>query len=108
VDLLSVVHKTMLPYYRFYASPKGLMDLDGFTRFCCDFGIFPDILSKPKVYRFFKTLSTFYQEPSNPQAAVIDEHLFIEALALTAFEVIYKYPQPDNAEKVSNFIQPLP
>ena len=82
----------MLPYYRFYANSKGLIDLDAFVRFCSDFGIFPDILSKPKVYRFFKTLSTFYQEPNKSQAAVIDEHLFIEALALTAFEVIYKDP----------------
>jgi hypothetical protein len=32
---------------------------------------------------------------------MIDEHLFIEALALSAFEVIYKDPQPENSEKVS-------
>lgn len=32
---------------------------------------------------------------------VIDEHLFVEALALTAFEVKYREPQPTNAEKVS-------
>ena len=31
---------------------------------------------------------------------MIDEHLFIEALALTAFEVVYKEPQPSNFEKV--------
>ena len=105
--MLSVVHKTMLPYFRFYASPKGLIDQDGFTRFCGDFGIFPDILSKPKVVRFFKTLSTFYQEPTKGQPAVIDEHLFIEALALTAFEVIYREPQPDNAQKVSTALLTL-
>ena len=32
----------------------------------------------------------------------IDEHLFIEALALAAFEVIYREPQPSNIEKVSH------
>ena len=32
---------------------------------------------------------------------VIDEHLFVEALALTAFEITYQDPQPSNAEKVS-------
>ena len=32
----------------------------------------------------------------------IDEHLFIEALALAAFEVVYKDPEPTNIEKVSN------
>jgi hypothetical protein len=31
---------------------------------------------------------------------VIDEHLFVEALALTAFEIKYRDPQPSNAEKV--------
>lgn len=30
----------------------------------------------------------------------IDEHLFIEALALAAFEVVYKEPQPSNIEKI--------
>lgn len=95
MDLLSVVHKTMLPYYRYYANQAGQMDLAGFMRFSSDFGIFPDILSKPKVSRFFKTLSTFYQDGRQTQA-LIDEHLFIEALALAAFEVTYKDPQPNN------------
>lgn len=31
---------------------------------------------------------------------VIDEHLFVEALALTAFEVSYREPHPSDAEKV--------
>ncbi len=31
---------------------------------------------------------------------VIDEHLFVEALALTAFEIVYKDPQPDPFEKI--------
>ena len=44
---------------------------------------------------------------SRPQTAqttvqdYIDEHLFIEALALAAFEVVYREPQPSNIEKVS-------
>ena len=78
------------------------MDLDGFMRFFTDFGIFPDVLSKPKVYRYFKTLATFYTD-QNQHPQLIDEHLFIEALALAAFEVVYKDPQPNNAEKVSYF-----
>ena len=47
--------------------------------------------------------------PSNQQQAekrtqdYIDEHLFIEALALAAFEVIYREPQPSSIEKVSQF-----
>jgi len=36
-----------------------------------------------------------------PVQDFIDEHLFIEALALAAFEVVYREPQPSNIEKVS-------
>ena len=31
---------------------------------------------------------------------VIDEHLFVESLALTAFEVSYNNPQPSDSEKI--------
>jgi hypothetical protein len=61
VEILGCVHKTMLPYYAFYASSKGLMNFDGFIKFCTDFAIFPDILSKSRIMRFFSTLSSFYQ-----------------------------------------------
>ena len=105
------------------------MTFEGFSRFCSDFEIFPDILSKPKIMRFFKTLSGFFETTAKqggadgdgggpdsrrstpggdnikPGAAarkdVIDEHLFVEALALTAFEISYQDPQPSDAEKVS-------
>lgn len=114
VEILSSVHKTMLPYYAYYANNKGLLNCDGFSKFCHDFGIFPDILSKAKIMRFFHTLSNFYQSTNiqSESAArvnsssqmglssgdassskdVIDEHLFVEALALTAFEVPYREP----------------
>lgn len=65
VELLGCIHKTLLPYFSFYANNKGLMNLDGFSKFCHDFGIFPDILSKSKMMRFFFTLSNFYQSTSN-------------------------------------------
>jgi hypothetical protein len=61
VEILSCVHKTLIPYYHFYAHPKtGLLTFDQFTKFCLDFAIFPDILSKSKIMRFFSTLSCFY------------------------------------------------
>ena len=50
----------MLPFYSYYANSKLQMNFEGFSKFCVDFGIFPDILSKPKIFRFFKTLATFY------------------------------------------------
>lgn len=113
VEILSCVHKTLLPYYQFYATNKGLMNFDGYSKFCHDFGIFPDILSKSKIMKFFSTLSSFYQSTNNESSSklynnsqmsntsmsdsntlkdVIDEHLFVEALALTAFEVNFREP----------------
>ena len=66
MQLLSAVHRTLLPYYLYYANSKAQMNFGGFTKFCIDFGIFPDILSKAKIYKFFRTLSTFYQETKLP------------------------------------------
>jgi hypothetical protein len=106
VEILSCVHKTLIPYYHFYTHPKtSLLTFDQFIKFCLDFAIFPDILSKSKIMRFFSTLSGFYQQNAleigiPAEKDVIDEHLFVEALALTAFEVKYRDPQPANAEKV--------
>ncbi len=68
-----------------------------FQQFCTDFDIFPDILTKSKTLSFFNTLASFQ---SDPNKLTIDEHLFVEALALTAFEVVYKDPQPDAFEKI--------
>jgi hypothetical protein len=111
----------MIPFYSHYADQKSyLMNFESFSRFFTDFEIFPDILSKPKIMRFFKTLSGFFEttskqvngnvpeekksnDASSIRRDVIDEHLFVEALALTAFEINYQDPQPTNAEKVSDF-----
>ena len=96
----------MMSYYMYYADQKsGLLNFDGFSKFCSDFEIFPDILSKPKIMRFFKTLSGFFETTNNTKQQdgsqlgqgpdkgiirdVVDEHLFVEALALTAFEITY-------------------
>jgi len=104
---LSLLHRTVLPFYHFYCEPKKtVMNFNGFCRFCGDFGIFPDILSKPKLLRFFKTLASFYDLEHNEQA-VIDEHLFVEALALTAFEVVYKNPEPSNFSKLVLLIEKM-
>ncbi len=61
VEMLGIVHKTMLPHYSYYANHRGLMTFEGFAKFCHDFGIFPDILPKAKILRFFYTLATFFQ-----------------------------------------------
>ena len=101
VEILGCVHRSMMPYYTYYADQKtGLLGFDGFSKFCTDFEIFPDILNKPKIMRFFKTLSGFYESTANMEGDTsttkrrdqVDEHLFVEALALAAFEIVYQDP----------------
>ena len=70
-----------------------------FEKFCGDFDLCPDILSKPKAFRFFNTLATL-NSASKPGQLFIDENLFVEALALTAYEVVYKEPQPDSFDRL--------
>ena len=87
------------------------MNFDQFLRFCTDFEVFPAILSKSKIVRLFQTLSGFFESTQQNQRAtsekIIDEHLFVEALALTAFEIPYKAPQPSEYEKVVMFMERL-
>lgn len=45
IDLLEIVHQTLLPYYSHYSNRDGLMDKEGFIEFCNDFTIFPEILA---------------------------------------------------------------
>lgn len=75
-----------------------MLNFDGFQKFCTDFEIFPDILSKRKIMYFFKTLSGFFESTAPTDSSerekvarrdLIDDHLFIEAVALTAFEIVY-------------------
>ena len=60
VKLLSIVHKTILPYFLAYADKNRFMSFQSFCHFSTDFGIFPDYISKPKLHKFFNTLSTFF------------------------------------------------
>ena len=118
VEILGCCHRSLIPFYQFYADRNTmLINFDSFSRFCTDFEIFPDILSKPKIMKFFKTLSGFFETTANCEGEesarkaynvdgatlrrdVIDEHLFVEALALAAFEINYTDPQPTNAQKI--------
>ena len=38
---------------------------------------------------------------------MIDDHLFVESLALTAFEVVYKDPEPDPFDKIVLLIEKM-
>jgi len=118
---LGVVHKSLYPYFKTYCSPKGLLTLDGFMKFCTDFGIFPDIVTKPRLNRIFYTIASIFatggaapsQMPipsqsrsrmDNNENVGIDDNFFVQAIALCALEVPYREPQPSNFEKVFFFI----
>ena len=44
------------------------MNLDNFIRFARDFSIFPDIVSKPKLSRFFYALAGIYAQTEVPKS----------------------------------------
>lgn len=119
LELLGIVHKTLYPYYDHYSDENGLMQFKHFSNFAKDFGIFPDYLPKSKLYKFFHTLSGFYQQNSkrklsapsvtsaNEDTHMIDEHLFIELLVLCSLEVYYRDPQPTPIEKIIYLVEKM-
>jgi hypothetical protein len=124
IEALSLVHRSIIYYYRYYANSRGNMSFDNFIRFCRDFGIFPDLIPKAKLLRFFYTLSSIHAQTEQPEISVcsafndeatlnkspdevIDEHLFVEALALIAAEVLYKEPEPNAVERICYLMERL-
>lgn len=117
IEILSVVHRSIIFYYRAYSNPAGLLSFEGFLRFCKDFSIFPDLIAKSKLLRFFCTLANIHAQTEQPEISLsqstifekkvntnvvdfIDEHLFVEGLALIAEEVLYKEPEPNTVERI--------
>lgn len=113
---LNVVHRSLLPYFKMNANSKGLMTLEGFVKFCTDFELFPDVITKPRLNRIYYTIAsipsgsniqnvskTDINEASIKAQTVIDDNLFVEAIALCSLEVPYKDPQPNYFEKVLIF-----
>jgi len=114
VKLLTLAHELVLPFYKCYANYLGSVELHEFIRFCKEFDIFPSIVSKANLFAIFQTFSkinsissapnSFYidnneepfmsknfrsatslkSEKEKKELAVLDEHLFIESLALIA------------------------
>jgi hypothetical protein len=117
IEILSIVHRSIIFYYRTYSNSQGLMDFQGFLKFCKDFSIFPDLIAKSKLLRFFCTLANIHSQTEQPEISLsqstifekrnwndsqsfIDEHLFVEGLALIAEEVLYKEPEPNTVERI--------
>jgi hypothetical protein len=108
VEMLGLLHKSILVYYRFYSGPKGLISFEKFQRFYKDFEIFPDLLPKSKVVSIFQTLSKLYQQ-NHANCLEIDQHMFVESLALSAMEV-QTHDQATNLERVphNSYLDLLP
>ena len=111
-EFLDIVHKSLYPYYKSYCKSNGLLTLSGFTGFCTDFEIFPDIISKPRLNHIFNTISAIIESGNkgkskskvSMESHCIDDNMFIQVIALCALEVPYKNPQPNNFEKVLKLI----
>lgn len=124
IEALGIVHKVFAPYYIFYADSHGFMNFTAFIRFCKDFQVFPDILSKAKLLRFFYALAGIYAQTEGPErlesisvehmrapeqteSDVIDQHLFVEALALIAAEINYIRPTPTPVHRICYLLERL-
>lgn len=124
IEALGIVHKVFTPYFIFYADTRGFMNFTSFIRFCKDFQIFPDAISKAKLLRFFYALAGIYAQteapedgqsvasehakaPDQTEKDVIDQHLFVEALALIAAEVNYMRPAPTPVYRICYLVERL-
>ena len=117
IEILSLVHRSIIFYYRAYSNQSGLMDFNSYLRFCKDFSVFPDLIAKSKLQTLFSILASIHLQTEQPEISlsqsaiyeknddchrqdVIDEHLFVEGLALIAEEISYKEPIPNTIEKI--------
>ena len=56
--MLSDLHAVISPIYDIYASHRtGYMDFQAFMKFCTDFAVFPDVISKSEAYRIYMNLA---------------------------------------------------
>jgi len=57
VEFLTVLHKSIIKFYSQYSDSRLMMSFEQYLKFCIDFCIFPDLVTKPMLYRIFHTLS---------------------------------------------------
>ena len=58
---MGLMHQSLMVYYPYYTDQEGFMNIKEFMRFCRDFSIFPDYVSKSKLNGLFYTLATIHQ-----------------------------------------------
>lgn len=121
IEALTLVQRSVFYYYKAYANNSLQMSFAGFIKFCKDFEVFPDIASKAKLLKIFKTLAeipsrnheasvnSFSSLDENIQIGedLLDDTLFVEALALISTEINYEDPFPGPVAKMCWFIERL-
>lgn len=122
IEALSLVHEAVIPYYFHYCDSQGYMNFSAFARFAKDFQIFPDLTTKAKLMRYFYTLAGIFAQsqennqdssvssqkaPDQTEAEIIDQHLFVEALALIAADVQYSISSLTPVHRICYFIERL-
>ena len=70
IEILSLVHRSIIFYYRAYSNLTGLMNFNSFLKFCKDFSIFPDLIAKSKLLRFFYTLANIHAQTEQPEISL--------------------------------------
>lgn len=110
IDILGAVHKVILPLYIFYADDNKQINEQNYKRFMKDFGIFPEMLSHSKLSQLFHEMSVLYQSKAidkiigDEAPSFIDQHLFVESLALVSQEPEYSGFQLTPPQKVNSFL----
>lgn len=78
--------------YTFYTGQEGKMSLNSFLRFCKDFGIFPDLLSKYKIKSNYSKV--VFTEDFSDEEELLDCESLVDLLGMCSLDLYVK----DNIE----------
>lgn len=119
VELLGYVHKSLYPIYVLYSDSTNFICFKQFMKFMKDFEIFPNILSHSKLTQLYHELNILHdskpttvnrnddKENSSKTTNVIDQHLFIECLAIIASHIEYPEHNLTNVQKLIILLQKM-
>jgi len=99
VDVLAFLKKQLHLVYKRYCSPQNVqINFAAFMKFCRDFAVFPNLMSRNKLMKMFYSLASLYplinkskrdnDESHGAKLDVIDENLFVQSIATCAMETI--------------------
>lgn len=101
-----LLSKTLYPYYLFYTQDKEYLDIETLKKLLIDFEIFPELISIVKIKLFFKQCSN-KEFSEKLKQEVFDLNSLNDFMALCAFEVPFKDPQPEPISKIIFLLQKI-